>query len=343
MRIREFRSDTLTRPTQAMREAMLRAEVGDDVYEEDPTVNRLQALAAKELSKEAALFVPSGTAGNQCALGAHCLPGNEAIVSDTVHMVQYEAGAPGALWGVQLRTAMPSAFPYLTVDDILPRLRSDNIHHPKTGLIILENALSDGTVMPLSAMNEVQTLAQEHGIPIHLDGARLFNAAIALGVEPAEIAAMADSVMVCLSKGLGAPVGSLLLGSRAFVEQARRRRKILGGGMRQVGVLAAPAMIALTQGREGLIQDHKNARLLAELLGRIHGIDIDLAKVQTNMLFVKINAENKTEADFVAFMRAKGFAMNAPTSWGIRLVTSYEVDQADVRALAAAASEYFTM
>ncbi len=337
MKRREFRSDTMTRPTDAMRRAMAEAEVGDDVCGEDPTVNRLEAMAAELLAKEAALFVPSGVFGNQCAIGVHAGPGNEVIVSEKAHVVEHEAGAAAALAGVQIRAVMPQNGHYLTVADIAPRIRvGDDIHEPQTTLILLENALSDGTVMPVQAMLDIATLAHEHGIPIHLDGARIFNAALALGVEAVQLAAPCDSVSFCLSKGLGAPVGSLLCGTRAFVDRARRRRKVMGGGMRQIGVLAAPGILALTEGRARLAQDHARARRLAEGLAAIDGIVVDVDAVETNMVYVHLELPVRTGSDCVAFLESRGILVYPPLPDGIRFVTSLEVGDDDVDAAIAA-------
>ncbi len=332
----------MTRPSQAMRQAMFEAEVGDDVCGEDPTVNKLEEMSAALLGKEAALFVPSGTFGNQCSIGVHTRPGDEVIVSETTHVVEHEAGASGILSGVQLRTLPPSRESYLTADEIRPRLRmGDDIHYPRSRLIILENALAEGTVMPLDAMSAVKKLAEKHGLAVHLDGARLFNAAIALRVDARSIAALCDSVTFCLSKGLGAPVGSVLCGTAAFIKDARKRRKIMGGGMRQVGVLAAPGIIALTDGVRRLHEDHENAKLLGGLLERIPGVVLDLRKVQTNMVWIHVEKPEKTEEGLVEFLQARGILTYPPTEWGIRFMTSSEVNETDVRALAKAVSEFF--
>jgi threonine aldolase len=338
---REFRSDTMTLPTPSMREAMRDAELGDDVVGEDPTVNRLETMAAGILGTEAALLVPSGTFGNQCAIAVHARPGDEVIVSETSHVIDHEAGASAALSGVQLRCIAPAARSWLTAGEIRPRLRTmPDIHHPVTALVVLENALADGTVMPLPDMREVRALADRHGFRVHLDGARLFNAALHLGVEPREIAACVHSVQVCLSKGLGAPVGSVLAGSRGFVEAARRRRKQMGGGMRQAGIIAAPGILALTAGVARLAEDHRGARLLAEALAVVPGIRIDLEKVQTNMVFLRVEAPDRSEDGLVDFLNGNGFAVYPPLWWGIRLVVSSRVDAADCAALAAAVAEY---
>jgi threonine aldolase len=342
MRKLEFRSDTMTRPTPAMRDAMRDAEVGDDMCGEDPTVNRLEAMAADLLGMEAGLFVPSGVFGNQCAIAVHARPGDEVIVSETTHVVEHEQGASAALSGVQLRTIEPRTASYLTAAEIAPRIRIDleDVHIPRTAVVSLENALADGTVMPLSAMRLVRELTRPHGIKVHLDGARIFNAALALGVAAREIAGQADSVSFCLSKGLGAPAGSVLCGTREFVRLARRRRKVMGGAMRQVGVLAAPGILALTEGVARLHADHENARLLAGLLAAIPGIELDPSKVQTNMVWCRVRGPGRSEDDLVGFLTGRGILVYPPQLWGVRFVTSSEVTEADVRALAAAVEDY---
>jgi threonine aldolase len=341
MKKREFRSDTMTLPSDAMRDAMRDAELGDDVVGEDPEVNRLEELSAELLGHEAALLVPSGTFGNQCAIWVHTSPGDEVIVAETAHVVDHEAGAAAALSGVQLRAIEPQRRSWITADEIERRIRTiPDIHHPETTLIVLENALADGTVMPLDEMRRVRELADQHDIGIHLDGARLFNAAIALGVEPREVAAPVDSAMICLSKGLGAPVGSVLTGSGEIVNAARRRRKQMGGGMRQAGIIAAPGLVALKQGGARLEADHRNARLLAERLAEIRGIQIDLDKVRTNMVFLRVVAPDKSEQGFVDHMNASGFSVYPPQWWGIRLAVSSRVDAADCEAFARAAAAY---
>ncbi len=346
MQVREFRSDTMTRPTSAMRMAMAEAEVGDDVCGEDPTVNRLERVAAELLGKEAALFVPSGVFANQCAIGVHCRPGDELLVSEKAHVVEHEAGAAAALSGVQLRAVRPTNGCYLTVGDILPRFRrGDDIHHPRTGLVILENALSDGTVMPVAAMAEVHAAAARHGAAVHLDGARLFNAALALDVAPASLAEWCDSVSFCLSKGLGAPVGSMLGGTREFIRWARRRRKVMGGGMRQAGVLAAPGLLAIENWRGRLSDDHRRARALAESLSVIPGVLVNLPDVRTNMVYLKLVGRSlerqvRLEEDLVRYLGAHGVRVYPPLEDGVRFVTSREVDDEDVRAAAEVVREF---
>jgi len=256
----DVRSDTVTWPTEAMRVAMASAPVGDDVYGDDPTMNELERLAAEMTGKEAAIFVPSGTFGNQLALFTWCPRGSEVILGEQCHIVQHEAGAAAVIAGVQTRTIFaPNGI--LPVDEIEARIRGDDIHYPSTTLICLENAHSSGRVISLDSMKEVAALAKRYGLPIHLDGARLFNAAIALGVRAADIAAHVDSVMFCLSKGLCAPIGSMLAGPRDFIEKARRKRKIMGGGMRQVGILAAAGLVALKEMTGRLAEDHEKRPL----------------------------------------------------------------------------------
>src|SRR5437868_6316053 len=281
----DLRSDTVTKPTPAMRRAMAEAEVGDDVYGEDPTVNRLQERAAEIFEKEAALFVPSGTMGNQICLKLHTRPGTEAVVEERSHIFNYELGSSAALAGVLLR-------PVRGENGLLNwDLVSGAIHHhapyyvTPTSLVALENThnMAGGAVMPLATASHICDQAHAVGLPVHLDGARIFNAAAALNTTVAEIARPFDSVMFCLSKGLGAPVGSLVLGPRAFIEAAVSWRKMLGGGMRQVGVLAAAGLIALEESPKILPEDHANARRLAEGLAELRGVRVDPERVQTNI------------------------------------------------------------
>ncbi|GLS05817.1 threonine aldolase [Chitiniphilus shinanonensis] len=321
----DLRSDTVTQPTPAMRQAMFEAEVGDDCYGDDPTVLRLERMAAQRLGKEAALFVPSGTFGNQLALFTHCRPGDEVILGDDSHIVWHEAGAAGAIAGVQLRT-LDSDRGVLDPEAVRRRIRvGDDIHAPRTGLICLENAHSNGRVIPLAAMAAVWEVAQRHAVPVHLDGARVFNAAAALGVAAREITRYADSVMCCLSKGLAAPVGSLLAGGAAFIDAARRRRKLLGGGLRQAGVLAAPGLIALERMTQRLHEDHAHARLLAERLAALPGLEVDLDAVQINMVWFRFTRPIDGAA-LMARLNAAGILANPPEDGLMRLVTHWQVD-----------------
>ncbi|MDD2483917.1 MAG: low specificity L-threonine aldolase, partial [Eubacteriales bacterium] len=273
MRYIDLRSDTVTMPTDEMRKAMAEAPVGDDVYGDDPTVNRLEAIAAEKVGKEAALFVPSGTFGNQLCVLTHTRRGDEIILGKNCHIVLHEVGAAAVIAGVQLRT-LDTINGMLVPADVEMAIRGKDIHYPDTGLICVENAHGLGTAIPLDNLLMIKELAEEHGIPVHMDGARIFNAATALGVDAKEIAACCDSVMFCLSKGLAAPVGSMVAGTKEFIDRARKNRKLMGGGMRQAGILAAAGIIALEKMTERLVVDHENAAYLAEQLSKIHGIDV---------------------------------------------------------------------
>ena len=333
----DFRSDTVTHPTSRMREAMYEAEVGDDVYRDDPTTNELEALAAAMLGKEAGLFVPSGTMGNQLALMTHTRKGDEAIVSSQSHVFEHEVGAAAVLSSLNLH---PIDFVDGVYDaaSIEGAIRSDDIHEPPTTLVCLENALANGRVVPLDAMRDVKGLAESRGIAVHLDGARIFNAATSLGVEASEIAACADSISCCLSKGLCAPIGSVLVGSEEFVERARRYRKMLGGGMRQTGILAAAGIVALTDMTKRLSEDHENARYLASLLQAIPGISVDEDAVQINMVFADIDWPDVAELQ--PWLKERGVLIGAPDVMRVRFVTHYGIGRDDVEGLARLLREY---
>ncbi|MEJ8675265.1 low-specificity L-threonine aldolase [Chromobacterium amazonense] len=325
----DLRSDTVTQPTPAMRQAMFDAPVGDDVYGDDPTVQKLEALAADTLGKEAALFVPCGTFGNQLALYTHCRRGDEVIAEDNSHLVWHEAGAAAVIAGAHMRT-IEGEGGVMAVEAIERRIRvGDDIHEPRTGLICLENAHSNGRVLPLSAMADTAALARAYDVPVHLDGARLFNAAAHLGCEASEIARHADSVMFCLSKGLAAPVGSILAGRADFIAQARRKRKLLGGGMRQAGVIAAPGIVALTEMAARLDEDHQNARYLAEGLAKLPCIDLDPADVHINLVWFRFNAEIDA-SELMSALKQAGFLANPPHQGAMRLVTHWQVSRADI-------------
>jgi threonine aldolase len=337
IRMIDIRSDTVTKPTEAMREAMARAEVGDDVYGDDPTVNELERLGAETLGKPAALFVPSGTFGNQLALFTWCERGSEVILGEECHIMQHEAGAAAVIAGVQVRTlcALDGRLP---TEAIWRRLRRRDLHTPATTLICLENAHSSGRVVPLSAMNETRTIADKWGLPVHLDGARIFNAAIALGVEARAIAAYADSVMFCLSKGLCAPVGSLLVGTRDFVNKARLKRKIMGGGMRQAGILAAAGILALKEQTLCLADDHTRAKRLARELAAIPGIVITPAETEINIVFFRFQAELDA-AQITSAFRERGILINPPDNGEFRFVTHYWIGDAEIEAILQATRE----
>ena len=344
----DIRSDTVTKPTEAMRGAMARAEVGDDVYGDDPEVNHLEALGARMLGKEAALFVPSGTFGNQLALFTWSMRGTEVIMGEECHILVHEAGAPSVIAGVQTR-AIPAPDGVLKPDEIRKRLRRQDLHAPGTSLICMENAHSSGRVVPLADMDAVRAIAAEWKLPVHLDGARIFNAAAALGCEAPDIAERADSVMCCLSKGLCAPVGSLLAGTQEFIAAARLKRKVMGGGMRQAGILAAAGIIALTEHTKLLAADHLRAQKLAQGLSAIKGIDINPEAVEINMVFFTHAEGLARSGAIVEQFRERGILINPPESVNgggpsaglFRFVTHYWIDDAGIEAVLAAAEAVF--
>ncbi len=327
MKVIDIRSDTVTTPTEEMRKAMYTAEVGDDVYHDDPTVNRLEELAAEKLGKEAALFVPSGTFGNQLAVLTHTLRGDEIIVPSTNHVYVHEVGASAVIAGVQIRT-LESPYGMPDINVIQENIREDDIHCPTTSLICMENAHSSGKVLPLDYLRSVRELALEHGIKVHLDGARIFNAAIALNVDAQEIAKTADSVMFCLSKGLAAPIGSMLTGSIDFIKRARKGRKLMGGGMRQAGILAAAGIVALETMVDRMVEDHENAQLLAKKLQLIPGVEVFMDRLDINMVFFKY--DDLPENVIVSEMRKKGIKINPPYKGEYRFVTHKDVSRKDI-------------
>jgi threonine aldolase len=335
----DLRSDTVTHPTPAMREAMARAEVGDDVYREDPTVNRLEAMAAAMMGKEAALFVPSGTMGNLAAVLAHCQRGDEVIMGHLGHTFLFEAGGVSALGGVFVHTLTNQPDCTLRIDDILAAIRPNDVHHPITRLVILENTHNrcGGVPLRVDYTQRVGDAIHARGLGLHLDGARIFNAAVALGVSASELAAPADSVTFCLSKGLCAPVGSLLCGSRDFIERARRIRKQLGGGMRQAGVLAAAGIVALETMVERLAEDHRRAKALARGLSQISGIELPLGEPPTNMVFLALQPHIPWDAAQVAARLAEnGVRVGVVGPRQFRLVTHYWIGDAEIEQTIAA-------
>lgn len=325
----DLRSDTVTQPTPAMRQAMFEAEVGDDVYRDDPTVNELETLAAQMLGKEAALFVPSGTMGNQLAIMSHCRRGDEAIAGHNSHVFVHEVGAAAVLSGVSLHT-IPFANGMFDVGQIEAAIRSDDIHEPPTSLILLENALANGRVVPLQTMADIYAMAKKHGLQVHVDGARFFNAATALGVPAKELAQYCDSVMCCLSKGLCAPVGSVLVGERAFIERARKNRKMLGGGMRQAGFLAAAGILALTEMTKRLEEDHANAKYMAQRLAQIPGCAVNVDAVDINMVFFTLDRPAEQIAALPQRMLERGVKINGFTGNEGRFLTHYGLSRADI-------------
>jgi threonine aldolase len=327
----DLRSDTVTKPTAEMRAAMAAAEVGDDVYAEDPTVNRLQETAAKIFGREAAIFVPSGSMGNLIAIKVWTHHGSEVICEQRGHINQMEMASMCAIAGCLPRT-VPSPTGILTWQMIEPLIRAKTYYYSQTAMVSLENThnMAGGTVYPTDVAYDICKKAHEAGLRVHLDGARVFNAAVALKKSVADITKHFDSIMFCLSKGLGAPVGSMLVGSKEFIERARVYRKMLGGGMRQAGVLAAAGLIAIEKSPARLHEDHANARFLAEGLSRIPGIKLDLATVQTNIVSFDVSATKKTAADLTAELGKRGVLCGPTDKYSIRMVTHYDVDRAAI-------------
>ncbi|WP_113676074.1 low-specificity L-threonine aldolase [Vallitalea guaymasensis] len=334
----DLRSDTVTNPTTKMREAMYNAVVGDDVYGDDPTVNELEEYAAKLVGKEAALFVPSGTFGNQVSLLTHCNRGDEVILGDDCHIVQHEVGSSSVIAGVQLRT-LTSNKGILDVEEIKSKIREDDLHYPKTGLICVENAHSNGRVIPIEVLKEIYSVAKNHDIPIHLDGARLFNAAAALDVEAKEITGYCDSVMFCLSKGLCAPVGSIVAGTKTFIDKARKNRKLMGGGLRQSGILAAAGLVALKDMTKRLHLDHENAKNLAAKLNDLDNIQVFLEDTHINMVFFKITKDIDYD-DIISYYNKKDIKVNGPENGIMRFVTNNDVSEKDVDYIVKCTNEY---
>ena len=324
----DLRSDTVTRPSAQMRAAMAAAEVGDDVYGEDPTVNQLERRAAAVFGREAALFVPTGTMGNQIAIRLHTQPGQEVIAESRAHILDWEMATTAVFSGCLVR-AVYAERGILSWKEIEPVIFGRGPFRATTGLIEIENTanLAGGTVTPLPVLQEIWGHAKERKLPTHLDGARIFNSATALGVDVKTLTSGFDTVMFCLSKGLGAPVGSMLVGSKELMDRARLFRKALGGGMRQAGILAAAGLIALEQMPARLHEDHANARLLAEALSTLEGVQIDLDSVETNIVIFRLTGALKA-ADLVARLKTRGILASAFAVDAVRLVTHLDVDRA---------------
>ncbi len=339
----DLRSDTVSHPTPEMREAMAKAVVGDDVYQDDPTVNRLQADAAAMLGKEAGLLITSGTQGNLCALLAHCQRGEEIILGDSAHIYRYEQGGMAQLGGIIPRTVPVQPDGTLRLADISAAINQDDEHTPITRLVALENTHNEAGGVPVSAeyTRQAAELAHRHGLLLHIDGARIFNAAAALGTDVRQLAAPADSVTFCLSKGLSAPAGSVLVGNKDFIRRARRARKVLGGGMRQAGILAAAGLIALHKMKDRLHEDHHNAMLLAEGLSEIPSIVVN--SQSTNFVYFSMMDDARMTLDeFIRVMRDDYRILMSPYSRGrdkrIRLRTHYWIDRQAVDAVVSAVS-----
>ena len=323
----DLRSDTVTKPTAAMRAAMAEAAVGDDVYGEDPTVNKLEARAAEIFGREGAIFVPTGTMGNQIAIRLHTQQGQEILCESRAHIVDWEMAMASAFSGCQLRT-LAGERGVLTWNHIKAAIAPRVYYHAQTALIALENShnMAGGTVTPLDVYDEIWSGARDAGLPVHLDGARIFNASAALGVPVDELTSGFSSVMFCLSKGLCAPVGSMLVGSRKFIERARGVRKMLGGGMRQAGVLAAAGLIALEEMPKRLHEDHANAKLLAERLANLKQVELDRATVQTNIVIFKLRGVADV-GPVLAKMKQRGVIAGTAATDQVRFVTHHDVDR----------------
>ena len=328
----DLRSDTVTKPTDAMRKAMAGAEVGDDVFGEDPTVNRLQGMAAERMGKEAALFVSSGTMGNLISLLVHCGRGDEVILGDYSHTFYFEQGGSAALGGIHPRTLRNQEDGTLDLREVEAAVRPDNVHFPRTRLIVVENTHNRcyGAPLTLDYMAELGKLARRLGLKLHVDGARIFNAATALRVDARDLAAEADSITFCLSKALAAPVGSVLCGSKEFIAEARRARKVLGGGMRQSGVLAAAGIVALETMVDRLADDHANARRLAEGLTDVDGIFVDREKTVSNIVYIDITREGMTPLDLAGRLKDRGVGVLPVGPKRLRAVTNYHVSSEDI-------------
>lgn len=329
----DLRSDTVTKPTPEMREAMAEAEVGDDVYRDDPTVNRLEELAAEMLGKEAALFVPSGTMGNLIALLVHCQRGDEVIVGNQSHIYLNEAGGMAALGGIQACAVQNQSDGILGLDDILASIRTEDVHHPITRLICLENTQNICGGVPLTPeyTRQVGELAHQNDLFLHIDGARIFNAAAAQNVSVKELVAPADSVMFCLSKGLAAPIGSMLVGTRKFIARGRHIRKMLGGAMRQVGIVAAAGIISLEKMTKRLSDDHARAKKMADGLRQINGLVVDPNSPFTNMVYLNLSSDLSLNAlQVTEKMKNLGVLVDPENERRFRLVTHYWIDDAAV-------------
>ena len=333
----DVRSDTVTRPDARMRRAMAEAEVGDDVYGDDPTVNRLQAMAAERLGHEAALFMPTGTQSNLVALLVHCARGDEYIVGADAHTYKYEGGGAAALGGIQPQTVPFDEHGGLPIEEVAAVVKEDDPHFARTRLVCLENS-QHGRVQGLDGMRAMRRFTRERGLALHLDGARMANAAVRLGVDLDTLGREFDTVSLCLSKGLGAPAGSVLAGSRAFIDEARRWRKVAGGGMRQSGILAAAGIIALGEGVERLHEDHENAAHLAESLGGIDGVRVRAGWTQTNMVWLDFE-DGEVGATLSAFARERGVLMSTGRSHG-RIVLHRDVSADDVTRVATIVREH---
>lgn len=336
----DLRSDTVTKPTRGMREAMANAEVGDDMVGEDPTVNRLEAMVCELLNKEAAVFACSGTQSNQMGVWAHCVPGDELLIEENGHIANFEAGAPAALSGVMCRT-LRGRYGMLDLPDVEGKIRADNQHLCRTRLLCLENTTNagGGKVYPLEQVNRLGRWAHEHGLRVHMDGARLFNAVIARGYSPAQITSEVDTVSICFSKGLGCPMGSILAGNAETISRARRARKLFGGALRQAGIVAAAAIYALENHIERLAEDHENARIFAQALAKIDGIHLSPDDVETNLVFFEVDPRLGNAAQLSNALLQRGVRIGAMGPQRLRACTHLDVSREDLLAAAAIVRE----
>ena len=327
----DLRSDTVTKPTAAMRQAIATAEVGDDIYGEDPTVNRLEQMVATMLDKEAAVYNCSGTQSNQMAVRAHCQQGDEILIDESGHIVNYEAGAAAALSGVSAR-CLRGQGGLFDVDDLEGKIRPDNQHYCVTRLVCVENTTNQGggRVWPLSQMARVGNWAHEHGLKVHVDGARLFNAVVAAGYTVRDFSQHADTVSICFSKGLGCPMGSILVGDAATIHRARRARKLFGGALRQAGMMAAAAIYALEHNVDRLREDNENAKAFAEVISSIDGLTINVNNVESNLVFFDVTPELGTSAQLSAKLLDRGVKINPMGPQRMRACTHLDVTRADV-------------
>ncbi len=325
----DFRSDTVTTPNLELRQAMFDSIVGDDVYGDDETANALETLASNILGKEDGLFIPSGTMGNQLAILSHTNRGDEIVCGANSHIVTHEVGAPALLSGVNVRT-IHNSNDFIYSDDIVNAVRPSDIHEPFTSLLCLENALSNGTVIPIDIMQQCYNTAKQLNLNVHLDGARIFNASTFLDVDVKEITNCCDSVTFCLSKGLGAPIGSVLCGNKKFIAKARKYRKALGGGMRQVGVIASPGIVALNQYKKTILNDHVNATYLANKLSNLKYVSVDLSTVHINMVFFKINKDGFDPDDFIKHLLHNNIKSNGLSPDSFRFVTHKDITKDNI-------------
>ncbi|MEM2110532.1 MAG: low-specificity L-threonine aldolase [Candidatus Bathyarchaeia archaeon] len=327
----DLRSDTVTLPTEEMLEAIKNAELGDDVYREDPTVNRLEEMAAKKMGKEASLLVPSGTMANLVSVMSNTHPGECAILGAESHIYWYEAGGISTIAGV-LPWPIKETMGVMNPKDIEAAVKSENIHFPKNTLVCIENThnRAGGTIVNPDQIKAISEVAHVHGLKLYMDGARIFNAAVALKIDVKELARHVDNLMFCLSKGLSCPVGSLVVGSNEFIERARKMRKILGGGMRQAGIIAAPGIIALEKMINRLEDDHRNARFLAEGIAKIEGISIDLRTVQTNMVLFEVNHLGIKAGQFLNNLKKHGVLASSHGETNVRMVTHRGIEKEDI-------------